>query len=32
LYIENKRILEGVKLQIKSNPAITLTALDYANL
>ncbi len=32
LYLENKRILEGVKLQIKSNPSITLTALDYANL
>ncbi len=32
LYIANRSAVDGVKQQIKSNPSITLTALDYANL
>ncbi len=31
-YDEDKRIVDGVKLQIKSNPSIQLTPVDYANL
>jgi hypothetical protein len=31
-YTEDKRIVDGVKLQIKSNPSIELTPIDYANL
>ena len=32
LYDEDKRIVDAVKLQIKSNPSIALSPVDYANL
>ncbi len=32
LYDEDKRIVDAVKQQIKSNPSIVLTPVDYANL
>ncbi len=32
VYDEDKRIMDGVQMQIKSNPSITLTTVDYANL
>jgi len=32
VYVEDKRIVDGVKLQIKSNPSIELSPVDYANL
>ena len=31
-YTDDKRIVDGVKMQIKSNPSIELTPIDYANL
>ena len=31
-YADDKRIMDGVQLQIKSNPSIELTTVDYANL